>query len=59
LLEDSDGEAVDLLEGLAATLPALLGSQRAAELERAVRAFDFDAAASVLRDCGISAGGDR
>jgi hypothetical protein len=50
LLENAEGEAVDYLDEHAAPLRAALGPAGFAELERAVRGYDFDRALGKLRE---------
>lgn len=49
LLDDGNGEAVDLVREAAAALTAHLGEQRYRRLADAIEAFDFDGALALLK----------
>jgi HPt (histidine-containing phosphotransfer) domain-containing protein len=50
LLDEGNGEAVDLVHEAAAALTTLLGTQRYGQLVDRIEAFDFDAALAVLAE---------
>lgn len=58
LLRESDGDAIDLLEGSSQLLSAVLGRHVQQEIAQAARAFDFDNALAALVEGAGAAGLD-
>jgi hypothetical protein len=52
LLEDGNGDAVDLAQDAAASLTRELGEERYRRVAAAIEVFDFEGALALLNRCG-------